>query len=191
MRNGWTAEWFGGRQKHCLTAESLKGQLPKGLTARRLAGTFVDTDPTVEVGTIVEMNPVAKYPEELSIRGREPLQSRVRVAELLLREGAGRRMPMRTLHVAIGGSIVARRRCTGRSRSSVARSDQSSNGPSNHPSRISRGTTRGIRVGVGDGWGHRRENGGRDECPGTSIDAGTAGTPCRGWPPRPLPFPRF
>ena len=77
MRNGWTAKWFGGRQKHCLTAESLKGQLPKGLTAQRLAGAFVDTDPTVEVGAIVEMDPVAKYPEELLIRSRESLQSRV------------------------------------------------------------------------------------------------------------------
>jgi hypothetical protein len=125
------------------------------------------------------MDRVAEDPEESSIRGRELLQSRVRVAELLLREGAGRRVPMCTLHVAIGGSVVAHRRCTGRYRSSVAQHDRSSNGPSNHPSRISRGTTRGIRVGVGDGWGCRRENGSRDECPGASIDVGAAGAAIR------------
>jgi hypothetical protein len=51
---------------------------------------FGDTDPTVKVGAIVEMDCVAEDPEESSIRSRKPLQSRVRIAELLLREGAGR-----------------------------------------------------------------------------------------------------
>ena len=74
-------------------------------------------------------------------------------------------VPNCALHVAIGRSVVAHRRCTGRCRSSDEQRNRSFNGPSNHPSRISRGTTRGIRVGVGDGWGRRRENGGRDDCP--------------------------
>jgi len=76
---------------------------------------FVDTNPTIEVGAIVEMDRVAEYPEEFSICGSQPLQSSARVAELLLREGAGHRMPLCALHVTIGGGVVARSRCTGRS----------------------------------------------------------------------------
>ena len=80
---------------------------------------FIDTDPTIEVGAIVEMDHVAEYPEESLIRDSELLQSRVRVAELFLHEGAGRKMTVRTLYVAIGGGLVAHHRCTGRCRSSV------------------------------------------------------------------------
>ena len=83
-------------------------------------------------------------------------------------------MPERTLHVAIGWGVITHRRCTGRCRSPVARRDRGSNGPSNHPYRISRGTTHGIRVGVGDGGGRCREDGYRDERSGVSIDAGAA-----------------
>jgi hypothetical protein len=49
-------------------------------------------------------------------------------------------VPNCALHVAIGGSVVAHRRCTGRCRSSDEQRNRSFNGPSNHPSRISRGT---------------------------------------------------
>jgi hypothetical protein len=136
---------------------------------------FGDTNPTVEVGTIVEMDHVTEYPEESSIRSRKPLQSRVRIAELFLREGAGRRMPERTLHVTIGWGIFAPHRCTGRCRSPGAWRDRGVNGPSNHPYRISRGTAHGICLGVDDGWSRRREDGGRDERPDASIDAGAAG----------------
>ena len=45
---------------------------------------FIDTDPTINVGAIGEMDHVAEYPEELLIHGHEPLQSRVRIAELPL-----------------------------------------------------------------------------------------------------------
>jgi hypothetical protein len=69
------------------------------------------------VGAIVEMDRVAEFPEESSICGHELLQSRVRIGELLHREGAGRRMPKRTLHIAIGGGVIAHHHCTGRCRS--------------------------------------------------------------------------
>ena len=161
-------------KKHCLTGQSLKLQLPKGLTVQRLAGAFVDNDPTVEVGSIGEKDPGAKYPAEGLIRGRVLLQSRVYVMELFLREGAGRGVRVRTLYVAIGGGVVARHHCSGRSRSSDARCIQSSNGPTTPPL-----SNRGNRVRVGGSWGRRRVNGGRDDCSGTSIDAGTAGAALR------------
>ena len=41
----------------------------------RRAGAFVDTDPTVEVGALVEMDPDSKYPKATLIRGRESMQS--------------------------------------------------------------------------------------------------------------------
>ena len=62
----------------------MKWQLPKGLTAQRLAGAFIDPDPTVVVGSIVEMDPGTQYPEKWLIHGRVSLQSRVRGMELFL-----------------------------------------------------------------------------------------------------------
>ena len=41
----------------------------------RRAGVFVDTDPTVEVGALVEMDPDSKYPKATLIRGRKSMQS--------------------------------------------------------------------------------------------------------------------
>ena len=48
---------------------------------------FVDTNPTVEVGAIVQMDCVSEDPEEPSIGSRDPLQMRVSFAKLLFREG--------------------------------------------------------------------------------------------------------
>ena len=99
--------------------------------------------------------------------------------ELLLREGAGHRMPTYTLHVAVGGGFAPRHRCTGRCWSYVVWCDYSSGGPSNHPYRISRDTSCGICIRVGDRWCRRGQDGGRDESPGASIEAGTAGATIR------------
>ena len=66
--------------------------------SHRFASAFVDTDPTVEVGAIVEMDPVSKYPKASLIRGRESMQT-----------------------IAIGRSVVASHCCTGRSWGLVAR----------------------------------------------------------------------
>jgi hypothetical protein len=93
-----------------------------------------DTDSTVEVGSIVEMDRVAKDPEESSIRGGKPLQSRVRSMELLLREGVGHEVPVHALHVTTGGGCITRRRCTGLGRRCIAWCNHYiSNGPSNPP----------------------------------------------------------
>ncbi len=98
---------------------------------------FVDANSTVKVGAIVEMDRIAEDPKESSIRCSEPLQSRVCSVELLLHEGAGRKMPVRALLVAIGGGFIACHHCTGHCRSCVMWCDQSSKGPSNPPYHIS------------------------------------------------------
>ena len=156
MRNGWTAKWVGSRQKTLLDRSKFEIATAQRL---ELAGASVDNDPTVEVGSIGEKDPGAKYPAEGLIRGRVLLQSRVYVMELFLREGAGRGVRVRSLYVAIGGGVVARHHCSGRSRSSDARCIQSSNGPTTPPL-----SNRGNRVRVGGSWGRRRVNGGRDDC---------------------------
>ena len=108
-------------------------------------------------------------------RSSQLLQTRVSSMELLLREGAGHRMPTCTLHVAVGGGFAPCPCCTSRCWSYVVWCNYSSGGPSNHPYRISRGTSCGICIGVGNGWCRRCQNGGRDKSPGASIEAGTTG----------------
>ncbi len=66
---------------------------------------FSRTDPTIEVGSIIEMDGVPKDPEEPWVSDGELLQARVCPAELLLREGTGRIMPQHTSHIAIGRGV--------------------------------------------------------------------------------------
>ena len=141
---------------------------------------FIDADPTVEVGAIVQMDGVSEDPKEPSIGSRDPLQMRVSFAKLLLREDAGHEEPECTLYVTVGGRCGTHHRCTGRCRRCVTWCDvKNSGGPSNHPRRTSRGTSSGIQIGVGNGWCRRRKDGGRDDRPGTFIPAGTAGAAVR------------
>jgi hypothetical protein len=72
------------------------------------------------VGSIAEMACVAEDPKELSIRGSEPLQSKVSSMELLLHEDVGHKVPMHTLHVASSGGCITHRHCTGHCRRCIA-----------------------------------------------------------------------
>ncbi len=133
------------------------------------------TNPTIEVGSIIEMDGVAKYPDEPPIRDSEPLQSRVCLFELLLHEGTGQGLPMHALHVAVSRGCVSQHSCIGHGIGCVTQRSVISNGPSNHPTRVSRRTTGVIQVGIGNDQGHCRNDGGRDKYPGMAIAAGTTG----------------
>ncbi len=119
-------------------------------------------NPTIKVGPIVEMDGVAKYLKELPIRGCEPLKSRVCLVELLLCEGAGQGMLVHALYVVAGRGCTSQCSCTGRGRGCVTRHSVISNGPSNHPTHVSRRTTGRIQVEVGNNQGRCRNYGGWD-----------------------------
>jgi hypothetical protein len=59
--------------------------------------TLGSTNPTVKVGSIIEMDGIAKDIKELPIRCSEPLQLRVCSMELLLCEGVGHEVPVHAL----------------------------------------------------------------------------------------------
>jgi hypothetical protein len=133
------------------------------------------TNPTVEVGSIIEMDGIAKDPKEPPIRGGEPLQLRVCFMELLLREGVGHEVPVRSLHIVASRGCIPFHRCTGCGSGCVCTCILTSYGPSIRPARVSHRTAGGIQVGVGNSQGCCRGDGGRDKRPATAINAGTTG----------------
>jgi hypothetical protein len=136
---------------------------------------FSGTNPTIKMGSIVEMDCIAKESEELPIRSGEPLQSWVCLVELCFHEGAGQRVPMHASHKAASKRGVSLWCNSGRGRSCIIWRDHISNGPSSLPTYVSHCTMGGIRVGVGNGWGSCRNDGSWDECPGMATSAGTTG----------------
>jgi hypothetical protein len=131
------------------------------------------TNPTIKVGSIIEMDGIAKDPKELPIRGGEPLQSRVCFMELLLCEGAGHEVPVCSLHVAPSRGCVPFQRCTGHGKGCICTCILTSYGPSIRPARVSHCTVGGIQVGIGNSQGRCRGDGSRDKHLATAINVGT------------------
>jgi hypothetical protein len=134
------------------------------------------TNPTIKVGSIIEMDGIAEDPKKPPIHGGEPLQLRVCFVELLLCEGVGHEVPVHSLHVAAGRGCVPFHRCTLQGSGCKCTCNLTSYGPSIHPARFSRRTVGGIQVGIGNSQGHCRSDGGQDKRPATAINAGTTST---------------
>jgi hypothetical protein len=94
------------------------------------------------------MDGIAEDPKEPPIRGREPLQLRVCSIELLLCEGSGHEVPMRTLHVAAGRGCAPLHSSTGFGSGCKCTRILTSYFPSIHPACVSRRTAGGIQLGV-------------------------------------------